>query len=167
MVRLERYKRVPIVGLPVGILVLIVFAIWPAELSLTEVAVLLAVGGAGLGTMYPVTTVLIQNAVLPHQLGTATGTLNFFRQLGGAMIVAVFAAIVFTGIDAGEGAARWTSSRVQARGRRSLRASFASCSRGGGAAGGGIPRGPRHRGAAPAWAEQRFGQAPAPTVAAE
>jgi sugar phosphate permease len=104
MVRLERYKRVPIVGLPLGILVLIVFAIWPAEFSLTEVAILLAVGGAGLGTMYPVTTVLIQNAVLPHQLGTATGTLNFFRQLGGAMIVAVFAAIVFTGIDAGEGA---------------------------------------------------------------
>jgi EmrB/QacA subfamily drug resistance transporter len=122
MVRLERYKRVPIVGLPLGILVLIVFAIWPAELSLTEVALLLAVGGAGLGTMYPVTTVLIQNAVLPHQLGTATGTLNFFRQLGGAMIVAVFAAIVFTGIDAGEGAR--TLDQLSGPGARS--AEFAS-----------------------------------------
>jgi len=102
--RLDHYKRVPLVGLPLGILALIVFAIWPAELSLTEVAVLLAVGGAGLGTMYPMTTVLMQNAVPLHQLGTATGTLNFFRQLGGAIIVAVFAAIVFGGIEAGEGA---------------------------------------------------------------
>jgi MFS family permease len=102
--RLDHYKRVPIVGLPLGIVTLIVFAIWPAELSLTEVSGLLAVGGAGLGTMYPLTTVLIQNAVPPHQLGTATGTLNFFRQLGGAIIVAVFAAIVFGGIEAGEGA---------------------------------------------------------------
>ena len=104
MSRLDHYKRVPLVGLPLGILALIVFAIWPAELSLTEVAVLLAVGGAGLGTMYPMTTVLMQNAVPLHQLGTATGTLNFFRQLGGAIIVAVFAAIVFGGIEAGEGA---------------------------------------------------------------
>jgi MFS family permease len=102
--RLDHYKRVPLVGLPLGILTLIVFAIWPDGLSFTEVAVLLAVGGAGLGTMYPLTTVLMQNAVPLHQLGTATGTLNFFRQLGGAIIVAVFAAIVFGGVDAGEGA---------------------------------------------------------------
>jgi hypothetical protein len=49
--------------------------------------------------MYPTTTVIIQNAVLPHQLGTATGTLNFFRQLGGAIVVAVFGAIVLGGFD--------------------------------------------------------------------
>src|SRR5437870_2337772 len=55
------------------------------------------------GTMYPMTTVVIQNAVLPHQLGTATGTLNFFRQLGGALIVAIFGAIVLSGIAGDEG----------------------------------------------------------------
>jgi hypothetical protein len=56
--------------------------------------------------MYPLTTVVIQNAVEPHQLGTATGTLNFFRQLGGAIIVAIFAAIVLGGADlAGSGEA--------------------------------------------------------------
>ena len=62
---------------------------------------LLAVGGAGLGVMYPVTTTIMQNAVAPHQLGTATGALNFFRQLGGAIIVAAFGAIVLGGIDTG------------------------------------------------------------------
>jgi EmrB/QacA subfamily drug resistance transporter len=97
--RLDRYKRVPMVGLPVGIAVLVIFAIWPDRFSIPEIAALLVIGGLGMGTMYPTTTVIIQNAVLPHQLGTATGTLNFFRQLGGAIVVAVFGAIVLGGFD--------------------------------------------------------------------
>ncbi len=99
LARLDHYKRVPIVGLPVGIVMLAIFALWPNRLSITEVAALLVFGGLGLGTMYPTTTMLIQNAVLPHQLGTATGTLNFFRQLGGAVVVAVFGAILLGGFD--------------------------------------------------------------------
>lgn len=100
MSRLERYKRVPVFAMPIGIAALIVFAIAP-ELSLAQVAALLTIGGAGMGPMYPTTTVIIQNAVPLHQLGIATGTLNFFRQLGGALVVAVFAAIVLGGLDAG------------------------------------------------------------------
>ena len=99
LARLEHYKRVPMIGLPLGIAVLAIFAIWPDRFSVLEVAALLAFGGLGMGTMYPTTTVIIQNVVLPHQLGTATGTLNFFRQLGGAIVVAVFGAIVLGGFD--------------------------------------------------------------------
>jgi MFS family permease len=76
-----------------------VFALSPAGLTLTEATILLAVGGAGMGPMWPATTVIIQNAVPLHQLGIATGTLSFFRQLGGALIVAIFAAIVLTGVQ--------------------------------------------------------------------
>jgi hypothetical protein len=36
-------------------------------------------------------------ATLPYQLGTATGAMNFFRQLAGAVIVAGFGAIVLGG----------------------------------------------------------------------
>jgi MFS family permease len=72
-------------------------------LSLLEVVALLALAGAGVGPMYPTTTVVIQNAVPPHQFGVATGTLAFFRQLGGAIIVAVFGAIVLGGIGADPG----------------------------------------------------------------
>ena len=96
--RLERYKRVPALGLPIGIATMVVFAIWPGELSLMQVSLLLAIGGAGLGPMYPSTTLIMQNAVPLHQLGIATGTLSFFRQLGGALIVAIFAAIVLAGV---------------------------------------------------------------------
>jgi EmrB/QacA subfamily drug resistance transporter len=97
--RLHRYKRVPMAGLPLGIAMLTIFAIWPDTFSVAEIAAFLLLGGVGMGTMYPTTTVLIQNAVLPHQLGTATGTSNFFRQLGGALVVAVFGAIVLGGFD--------------------------------------------------------------------
>jgi sugar phosphate permease len=54
--------------------------------------------------MYPVSTILMQNVVKPHQLGTATGTLNFFRTLGGAILVAVFGAILLGGANDGSGA---------------------------------------------------------------
>ena len=54
--------------------------------------------GFGLGPMYPVSTIVMQNVVKPQQLGTATGALNFFRTLGGAMVVAVFGAILLGGI---------------------------------------------------------------------
>ncbi len=101
MIRLTHYKLVPAGGLVLGIAMLVVFAWKPGGLSLVEVCVLLTVGGTGLGVMYPVTTTIVQNSVAPHQLGIATGALNFARQLGGAIIVAAFAAIVLGGIDTG------------------------------------------------------------------
>jgi predicted MFS family arabinose efflux permease len=97
MVRTAHYKRVPMGGMVLGIVMLALFALRPAGLSLTEVCVLLAVGGTGLGVMYPVTTTIVQNTVQPHQLGTATGALNFARQLGGAIIVAAFGTILLGG----------------------------------------------------------------------
>ncbi len=101
MMSTVRYKRVPIAGLVLGIVMLAAFAARPAGLSLTEVSVLLFIGGCGLGVMYPVTTTIVQNSVEPHQLGTATGALNFARQLGGAIIVAAFGAIILGGVDTG------------------------------------------------------------------
>ena len=51
--------------------------------------------------MYPITTTVVQNTVAPHQLGIATGALNFMRQLGGTITVAAFGAIVLGGVDIG------------------------------------------------------------------
>ncbi len=101
MIQLTHYKLVPAVGMVLGIVMLAAFAWKPGGLSLLEVCGLLTIGGAGLGVMYPVTTTIVQNSVASHQLGTATGALNFARQLGGAIIVAAFATIVLGGIDSG------------------------------------------------------------------
>jgi EmrB/QacA subfamily drug resistance transporter len=114
LARLDRYKRVAVVGLVIGLVSLLIFAWKPADLSLSAVAALLLVGGSGLGVMYPFTTVIIQNVVPPHQMGTATGTLNFFRLLGSAIIVAVFGAIVLSGAGLEGGLATLGAKRVGA-----------------------------------------------------
>jgi EmrB/QacA subfamily drug resistance transporter len=94
VVRMTHYMRVPIGGLVVAILALVILAADPGQKTFGEVVALLLVLGFGLGPMYPVSTIVMQNAVKAHQLGTATGTLNFFRTLGGAIVVAIFGAIV-------------------------------------------------------------------------
>ncbi len=94
MVRLEHYMRVPLLALAFAVLALGALAVDPVNQSITRLVLLLFVLGCGVGPMYPMSTIVMQNAVKPHQLGTATGTLNFFRTLGGAIIVAVFGAIV-------------------------------------------------------------------------
>jgi len=115
--RMEKYMRVPLAGMLVSIAALVVLAVDPAGVSLAGVCALLAAAGLGLGPMYPVTTVVIQNVVLPHQFGTATGTLNFFRQLGGAIIVAAFSAIVLGALGgAGDAAALDTLAGVNRSG---------------------------------------------------
>jgi MFS family permease len=101
--RHRHYKYLPMAGLAIGIVSLATMAAMPTGLMLAGVSGLLFLAGAGIGTMYPVSTVLIQNAVLPHQFGVVTGTLNFFRLLGGTIIVAALGAIVLTKVDASGG----------------------------------------------------------------
>jgi NADH:ubiquinone oxidoreductase subunit 6 (subunit J) len=59
---------------------------------------MLGVVGTGVGTLYPVATVSIQSAVERHQVGTATGLMNFFRSLTSALVVAVMGAIMLAGM---------------------------------------------------------------------
>ena len=117
--------RVPMVGLIIAIAVLGFLAIKPATLPLAGFALLLVVLGAALGPMYPTSTIIMQNAVKPYQMGIATGTLNFFRLLGGAIIVAAFGAIVF-GSAGGHGG---DHANDAGRAKRILLRRFAGCSR--------------------------------------
>jgi MFS family permease len=83
-----------VVGLIVAIATFGFLAVETSELSFVAFTALLGLLGVAIGPMYPTSTIVMQNAVKPHQLGTATGALNFFRLLGGAIIVATFGAIV-------------------------------------------------------------------------
>ena len=115
--RLAHYKPVPIVGLAISIAGLVVLAVAPAGVTLMSASALLAAIGFGLGPMYPITTVVIQNVVEPHQFGIVTGMLNFFRQLGGAIVVAAFGAIVLGALgSAGDAAALETLAGVNRAG---------------------------------------------------
>ncbi len=95
--RLKHYMRVPIFGMAVAVALLVFLSIHPAGFSILTFTLLFAALGAAIGPMYQTSTIVMQNAVKPHQMGTATGALNFFRLLGGAIIVAVFGAMVFGG----------------------------------------------------------------------
>ena len=52
--------------------------------------------GLGIGPSLPLFTLAIQNAVNPHEIGAATGSSQFFRQIGSTVGVAVFGTILAT-----------------------------------------------------------------------
>ncbi|MBD2747466.1 MFS transporter [Microvirga sp. BT688] len=97
MAKVKHYKRLPTGGLLVAMVATGVLVLYGQSLSILAVEILLGIISIGLGTVLPVTMVTTQNAVAPHEMGTATGTANFFRSLGGAFIVAIFGAIVLSG----------------------------------------------------------------------
>ena len=98
MTHVTHYKRMPLIGLSIAILSLGPLAIWPGSMPISLVLVLLTLIGAGLGTVFPVSTVCLQNAVARSQMGIATGAANFFRALFSALTVAVLGAIVLGGL---------------------------------------------------------------------
>jgi MFS family permease len=100
MTYVRHYRRLPVAGLIVAAFGVFGLALRPSGLPLPTIEVLLAAIGLGVGTVLPVTTVAIQNAVELHQLGTATASMNFFRSLGGAILVAAFGAILLGAIGA-------------------------------------------------------------------
>jgi hypothetical protein len=98
MTHIEHYKRMPLIGLSVSILLLVPLAIWAGAMPTYLVLMLLTLIGTGLGTVFPVSTVCMQNAVSRSQMGIATGAANFFRALFSALVVAVLGAIVLGGL---------------------------------------------------------------------
>jgi EmrB/QacA subfamily drug resistance transporter len=103
MVRFRHYKWLPMIGLSVAALTHVFLACWPTA-PLWLVITALCVIGAGVGTVFSVATVSIQNAVSRFQVGVATGVMNFFRALFSALVVAVMGAIVLAYVG-GEGRA--------------------------------------------------------------
>src|ERR1051326_6067115 len=77
MSRLTHYKRAPFAGLAAALAALVLLAAAPDRLSVAAVCTALGVIGLGMGSLFPVTTVAVENAVLPYQLRTATGAMNF------------------------------------------------------------------------------------------
>jgi EmrB/QacA subfamily drug resistance transporter len=96
MARVERYKRISLTGVPFSILALSPIAAAVA-LPLWALALLLLVAGMGIGSLLPISTVSVQNAVLPWQMGTVTGLMNFMRSLTSALLVALYGAFLFGG----------------------------------------------------------------------
>ncbi|WP_237479572.1 MDR family MFS transporter [Lichenibacterium dinghuense] len=97
MLYFRHYKRLPIAMMGVSVACCAAIAVEGRALPFAALEVLFLFLSMGLGTILPLSTIAIQNTVDFHQLGIATASMNFFRSLGGALIVAAFGTIVLGG----------------------------------------------------------------------
>ncbi|MET0974695.1 MAG: MDR family MFS transporter [Leifsonia sp.] len=91
--RSGRYKMYPILGSIITGLAMLAFTTLTAETPIWLICVFLFFFGAGLGLIMQVVVLVVQNAVAPGMIGTATSTNNYFREVGAALGVAIFGAI--------------------------------------------------------------------------
>ncbi|WNG24885.1 MFS transporter [Cystobacter fuscus] len=92
--RTGRYKVVIVSGFVLMSLSLFLLSRLTAESTLWDIGVCTFIFGCGMGPLQPMLTLSVQNAVAPHQVGTATAGRQFFQQLGQAMGSAVFGLIL-------------------------------------------------------------------------
>jgi MFS family permease len=98
MARVKRYKLVAIAGALMATTAAVVLTLTTP--ALWGLLALLAIFGVGLGTVFPITVVSLQNAVSRSQVGTITGAMNFFRAMMCSFTVAAFSAILLMALGA-------------------------------------------------------------------
>jgi len=111
--RTGRYKVFPVVGTAVATVGMWLLSTMSPTTSRLTTTIYMIVVGVGIGLVMQVVVLATQNAVERKNLGIATGTVSFFRSVGGSIGVAVFGAI-FTNRLAGE-LARSIPAAAQAR----------------------------------------------------
>ncbi len=88
-----KYKMFPILGAAFTMAAMLWMTTLTADTPIWVICVQLFVFGAGLGLIMQVVVLVVQNSVPAEQIGTATSTNNYFREVGAAMGVAVFGSI--------------------------------------------------------------------------
>jgi len=96
--RTGRYRRFPIIG--AGLLTVSLFAFHYVhyDTPLWQTMTIMVFFGIGLGFNFQPLTLAVQNAVPPQQIGVATATATFTRQIGGTIGTAIFLSILFARI---------------------------------------------------------------------
>ncbi|WP_017198681.1 MDR family MFS transporter [Arthrobacter sp. M2012083] len=88
-----KYKMYPILGAALTIAAMLWLTTLTAATPIWVICVQLFIFGAGLGLIMQVIVLVVQNSVPADQIGTATSTNNYFREVGASLGVAVFGAI--------------------------------------------------------------------------
>ena len=86
----------PIIGSALAGAAMLALSFVGADTSLLWVMVGMLFLGLGLGQCMQPLTIIVQNAVPPTEIGVATSSATFFRQLGGTLGVAVFLSLLFS-----------------------------------------------------------------------
>jgi len=91
--RFGRYKIFPVAGTAVTAVGLFLFSRLDQNSGTVVISLSMFVFGVGLGGVMQVLVIAVQSAVDYKDLGTATSSATFFRQIGGSFGTAVFGAI--------------------------------------------------------------------------
>jgi hypothetical protein len=92
-----RYKAFPLVGIVFIVIALVSMSfVIDAHTSVWTLVPFMVLLGVGLGFNFQPVILAVQNAVNPREMGVATSSVTFFRQMGGTIGVAVFLSILFT-----------------------------------------------------------------------
>lgn len=91
--RTGRYKVFPLIGTPVAAVGLYLLSRLTAETSETLTAAYMIVLGIGLGLIMPTLILTVQNSVDRKDVGTATASVNFFRQIGASFGTALIGSL--------------------------------------------------------------------------
>lgn len=92
--RIGRYKPLMLIGNLIMIAGYAVLAFTlRSDSSQTEVTLKMVLLGVGLGPSIPLFTLAIQNAVSPREIGVATASATFFRQIGSTLGVTLLGAV--------------------------------------------------------------------------
>ncbi|WP_460776053.1 MDR family MFS transporter [Microbacterium sp. GXF7504] len=86
----QKYKIYPILGTIVTGIAMVCMTTLEAATPVWLICVYLFIFGAGLGLIMQVVVLVVQNAVPAADLGTATSSNNYFREVGAALGTAVF-----------------------------------------------------------------------------
>ncbi len=96
--RSGRYKVFPVIGTALVVVGLVLFSRVTADTELWKTMLVMFVFGYGLGNCMQPLVLAIQNAVPPRDIGVATSSATFFRQMGGTLGVAVFLSVLFSSV---------------------------------------------------------------------
>ncbi len=97
--RTGRYKIWPIVGVSLMIVALLLLTTVGVDTPFWVVATYMVIFGMGLGGNMQPLILAIQNAMPIKDLGVATSSATFFRQMGGALGTAVFLSVLFSTVQ--------------------------------------------------------------------
>ena len=99
--RTGRYKAFPVAGLALMATGLYLMSTMGGDVSRAVTSLYMVVFGVGFGLVTQVLVLALQNGVDRRDIGTATGSANLFRALGGSVAVALYGSILTGGLDAG------------------------------------------------------------------
>ena len=125
--RTGRYKIYPVIGAAIMTIALLTLSRLGVDTPFWQVAIYTYLFGAGLGFTMQTIVTAVQNSVERRDMGAATSSITFFRQMGGSVGAALFGAVLSSrlahylaeqlaaaGIRPGAGGPRVEANNVQA-----------------------------------------------------